>query len=109
MKQRPPHVVRFPQTPRQLAVLRTLSAVGSGPDVDERGIFLDRHDGKAAGTMTKLGAGEKPLVESTFDDRYGRSRYKITAEGRLALARAEADEAERAKRYDPFGPQAARR
>lgn len=72
-------------------------------------MLLDRHAGKAAGTMTVVATGESPLVESVFVDKLGRYRYRITEEGRKALQRVEADEAERMRRYDPFGPQAVRR
>lgn len=57
--------------------------------------------------MTRVGEGTKPAVESRWDDKAGRSWYRVTDEGRLALKRAEADEAEKARRYDPFGPQSA--
>lgn len=103
MKKRTPRVVRFPQTPQQLAVLKKLAVA---PSWDPWLIF-DRHEGKAAGTMTRQGVGAKPCVERDLLPRQKRFRYRITEEGRLALARAESEEAERLRRYDPFGPQAA--
>lgn len=70
---------RFPQTLSQLEVLKLL--------VNGEWTLLDRHYGKAAGSLTRIGTGEKPLVESRYDNDLNRSHYRITEEGRKALLR----------------------